>query len=432
MIERYNMEDVAKIWSEECKFSYYLQVEMALLESLERKNIAPTGTVQQFKNIKINLNRIHEIEKETHHDVIAFCSSIMEQVDTKASKYFHYGVTSSDIIDTAHSLMLRDSLLIIKKYINNVINELDQKIDENKNIICMGRSHGIFAEAMSLGQKFNSHREEFNRRLLELNLLIKGLTGKMTGAVGNYTVLNVEIEKQCLELLDLKRQTGPSQIIPRDQFAKIIQWGALLACAIERMATELRLLQHSDVNEIAEGFALKQKGSSTMPHKKNPISAENICGLARVIKSHQNIALENCNLWHERDISHSSAERMMLPDHFGLLAYTLNRSANTLRNLVINTEHIENKVRKSYQIYSSFLLHDLIRNTELTRDECYRIIQNSFFESHDIESLTEQLQQKCAHHKLEWNFGPLISFQTLKERYIEQFTSTLYQSDQPD
>lgn len=377
MIPRYEVKEIAQIWKEDSKYHYFLKVEMALLKVLEKKKIIPR-IGPTFNKVKINLPRIHEIEATVHHDVIAFCSSITEQVGDKG-KFFHYGCTSSDIIDTALSLQMRDSLIIEIEALKNLKEQLWKKAKSSKYVFTLGRSHGMFAEPMSFGFKFLSYVSEFSRRLSELEDFEKTLSGKMSGAVGNYTVISPAIETEVLNYLKLRTEPLSTQVIPRDHLRKLASIQAGIADALERLAIEIRHLHRSDVNEVVEGFKSGQKGSSTMPHKKNPISSENISGLARVIRSHTLIAHENTLLWHERDISHSSSERMWLPDNFGLCVYALKRASKMIHELHLNTDKIELRAQNEFVSASSYLLHKLLLDFKGTREELYAIIQAASF-----------------------------------------------------
>ena len=308
MIPRYDKEEISSLWSLQVKYETFLEVELAILKAQEGSKI-PEGISDQIaKTAKINTKRINEIEKTVKHDVIAFCTSITEQLPTEVGKYFHFGVTSSDIIDTAQTLEIKRSLeFIINKY-EDMLEALLKRAEEEKGTLCMGRSHGMFAEPMSLGQKLLGHYCEFKRRFVELKDYYENeLTAQFSGAVGNYTLLSPELEEKAANILGLKVETLATQVIPRDRVAKLVSINALFASALERFCVELRHLHHSDLDELHEGFTKGQKGSSIMPHKKNPISAENLTGMARVLRSHLSMALENIVLWHERDISHSSA-----------------------------------------------------------------------------------------------------------------------------
>jgi len=383
VIPRYEKKDASFIWSDEYKFKTFLDVELELLSVLEEDKVIPTGVAKTIRDsAKIKPERINEIELTTRHDVIAFCTSITEQVPSDIGKYFHYGVTSSDIIDSGLTLQIKASLDLVFSYYDQFLIALKNRAIETKDVMTLGRSHGIYAEPMSFGQKLLGHYSEFKRRYDDLKAFYENeLTIQLSGAVGNYTILNPSIEERVAKKLGLKVEPISTQVIPRDRIAKLISNTSMIANAIERLAVEIRHLHHSDVREVAEGFAKGQKGSSTMPHKKNPISGENLTGLARYLRSHLNMALENSILWHERDISHSSAERLYLPDHFGILCYALDRFTSTINNLEIDTEYIEQKVMSHAHYLSSYYLHHLISDIKgITREELYAIVQKVSFD----------------------------------------------------
>ncbi|MAX66246.1 MAG: adenylosuccinate lyase [Bacteriovoracaceae bacterium] len=419
MIERYDCPEISDIWNEYNKFKTYLDVELALTKALEGKRIPQGVSTTIMEKAKIDPKRINEIEKTTRHDVIAFCTSITENLPKDISKYFHFGCTSSDIIDTATTLQIKKSALLIHKQLKAVCSTLLSKAEETKHIICMGRSHGMNAEPMSFGLKFLSAFAEFSRRYRELDYYIeKDLTGQLSGAVGNYTVITPEIEKEAIESLGLNVEPVSTQIIPRDRILKLISITAQIASAIERLVTEIRHLHHSDLNEVYEGFSKGQKGSSTMPHKKNPISSENLTGMARVIRSHLTIAHENNTLWHERDISHSSAERMFLPDNLGLTFYSLRRLNSTIQNLVINQEVIQNKVFNDFRYLSSYVLHRLIEENRYTREEIYQLVQESSFTSKDINEFKEKLEKSPLTSDTDLSFLSALDDTQLRNIYL--------------
>ncbi|MFA7613092.1 MAG: adenylosuccinate lyase [Candidatus Caldatribacteriota bacterium] len=393
MINRYKIDEIAQIWTDTSKFSYFLKVELALLEALSEAKEIPADTSKKYQKVKINLDRIEELEKTVHHDVIAFTTSITEQVEPDAAKYFHFGCTSSDIIDTALSLQLKDSLSIELQDLEALVQSLWKKALATKYLFTLGRSHGMFAEPMSFGTKFLSFVCELVRRKNELIAFQDNLTGQMSGAVGNYTVLTPEIEKAVMKRLQLKVEPLSTQIIPRDYLATLANIQSGIANALERLAIEIRHLHRSDVAEVVEGFRPGQKGSSTMPHKKNPIASENISGLARVIRSHKNIADENTLLWHERDISHSSAERMWLPDNFGLTCYSLRRATKMIDNLYVNEEVITKKTQEEFATLSSYVLHTLIKNVNQSREEIYSKVQKASFESKTKDEFCQKLSE---------------------------------------
>ncbi len=420
MIPRYELTEMSSLWSEEKKFSYFLKVELALLDVLEEFNVIPT-VKSNFSQVKINVQKIHDIEKTVHHDVIAFCSSITQQVPPEAGKFFHFGCTSSDIIDTALSLQIRDSLLIEIDALKKLVNVLWKRALETKTLFTLGRSHGMWAEPMCFGFKFLSYVCEFSRRFKELEDFENSLTGKMSGAVGNYTVLSPEIEEKVLENLGLEVEVLSTQVIPRDHLVKLASLQSGIADALERMAIEIRHLHRSEVGEVIEGFKPGQKGSSTMPHKKNPISSENISGLARVIRSHEAIAHENTLLWHERDISHSSAERLWLPDSFGLTVYCLRRATQMVTDLHLDEQKITQRLSESFTSSSSAILHQLLPYFHGSRDELYSIIQTASFKAQSaLEFKTILTQGLAPFHILEKN---LQLDQTLDKIYGKNVTA---------
>lgn len=404
MIPRYDVPEVSKIWSDENKYRIYLEVELALLETLEEhfpdKIPAGTAKITRDKSV-VNPARVDEIEKETKHDVIAFCTSITENLTPEQGRFFHFGVTSSDIIDTSFILMLKESTELIIKDLESVIDAIYQQAKKHKDTLAMGRSHGIYAEPLSFGQKLLGHGFEFKRRLKEIkDFYDNDFTGQLSGAVGNYTILSKEVEKSALQKLGLKPEPLSTQVIPRDRIAKLISINSLIATAIERLAVEIRHLHRTEVGELFEGFSKGQKGSSTMPHKKNPISGENLTGIARTLRSHMALAMENCILWHERDISHSSAERMFLPDNTGLLVYGLRRLRSTVENLVIKKEVVEQRVEENFVYLSSYYLHQMILQLSVSREDCYVIVQQAAFNAKNGQEFYELIKEECKKREL--------------------------------
>ncbi|MBT7611116.1 MAG: adenylosuccinate lyase [Bacteriovoracaceae bacterium] len=381
MIPRYEKKEISSIFTDQHKFETYLNIEMAILKSLEGSKV-PTGISEKIAaKAVINPERIIEIENTVKHDVIAFCTSITENLDPEVAKYFHFGVTSSDIIDSSLTLQIKEGLEIIIISYRRLLKALYNRATEMKGVVCIGRSHGMYAEPMSFGQKLLGHYNEFARRYQDLVSFYESeLTIQFSGAVGNYTIVNPEAEAMAAKILGVKVEPLSTQVIPRDRIAKLTQINSLVGCAIERLCVEIRHLHRSDVNELHEGFSKGQKGSSIMPHKKNPISGENLTGIARVLRSHAKIAEENIMLWHERDISHSSAERLFLPDNLGLMLYGVERLTKTVNNLEFHKEVIENRVNENFTYLSSYYLHHLIQKTDFRREELYEILQKSSFE----------------------------------------------------
>lgn len=424
MVPRYEQKDITAVWSDEAKYGFFLEVELALLETLESFGKIPKQNAAQAirSKAKINVARVNEIEATTQHDVIAFCSSITEQVPAEIGKWFHFGCTSSDVIDTALALQLKKSLELILPEYKTVLGLLRDKAEQYKTLLTIGRSHGMYAEPMSFGQKFLLAYAEFSRRYQELTDFHQNeLTGKMSGAVGNYTVLTPAMEADLMKRIGLKAEPVSTQIVPRDRLAKLVSIAGLFAGALERFEIEIRHLHRSDVAEVAEGFAPGQKGSSTMPHKKNPIAAENLSGVARLLRSHLLVAHENILLWHERDISHSSAERLYLPDMFGLMQYALRRLQRQLKNLEVNEARIREKAEGAFQSLSSFYLHALLPEWKGTREELYAVIQAAAFGSKRAAEFQAKLAQATP---------GVPQVKSLDEVYLKNVNETYQRVDQ--
>ena len=377
MIERYSREEIKKIWDLEQKFDYYLKVELAVCEAYSKLGQIPISALTEIKNkASFSIERIDEIEREVKHDVIAFLTNVNENVGPECAKYIHMGLTSSDVIDTAFALQIKESSQIILNGLTNLINIIKIKALEHKNTICVGRSHGVHAEVMTFGFKLLNWLDVFERAKNNFNKVLDEISvGQISGPVGTYSNLPLDVEKLTCEILKLKPARISTQIISRDRHARFMSELSLIASAIEQFATEIRHLQKTEVRELEEGFGLNQKGSSAMPHKKNPVLCENLCGLARVVRSNMLTAFENINLWHERDISHSSAERIIFPDSLILVDFMINRFANVVENLVVHDDNmIKNANLYGGVIYSQKVLLKLIEKG-LKREDAYRIVQ---------------------------------------------------------
>lgn len=378
MIERYSREEMKKIWDLQSKFQYYLDVEIAVAQAYAQLGEFPKNAIDELaKKAKFDLKRIDEIEAEVRHDVIAFLTCVNESLGDLA-KYMHVGMTSSDVIDTAFALQIQDSGKIIKKDLDDTIQSLKELAIKHKNTVCIGRSHGIHAEVMTFGAKICSwidilerQRENFIHALEQIRV------GQISGPVGTYSNISPEVEKVTCENLGLKPARISTQIIARDYHAYFMQSLALIASVIEQFATEIRHLQRTEVLEVEEGFGKNQKGSSAMPHKKNPVLSENLCGLARVVRANSLVALENIPLWHERDISHSSAERIIFPDSLTLVDFMLNRFNSVIQNLVVHEKNmLKNTDKFGGIVFSQKVLLKLVEKG-LTREEAYRLVQRN-------------------------------------------------------
>lgn len=379
MIDRYSRPELKNIWDLESKFDYYLKVELAVCEAYAELGYIPQEVIPKLhKKAKFSIARIDKIESEVHHDVIAFLTNVNENLGKELSKYMHVGMTSSDVIDTAFALQIQDSSNIIQKEFETLLNTVKKLATKHKETICIGRSHGVHAEVTTFGIKmlnFYDILERAYNNFLSAKEEIR--VGKISGPVGTYSNLPIQLEPIACEKLGLKPARISTQIIARDYHARFMQSLGLVATIIEQIATEIRHLQRTEVREVEEGFGKKQKGSSAMPHKKNPVLSENLCGLARVVRNNVNTAMENIVLWHERDISHSSAERIIFPDSLTLIDFMIVRLNNLLSNLVVKEENMaENSNLFGGIVYSQRVMLELIENG-LTREEAYRIVQRN-------------------------------------------------------
>ncbi len=376
MIERYTRKELGDIWSLENKFRKWLDVELAVCEAWHELGHIPFSEMEEIrKKADFDVERILEIEQTTKHDVIAFLTSVEEKVGD-ASRYIHLGCTSSDIVDTANSLLLKEAGEIILKDLENLLSLLKEMSFKYKSLVVMGRTHGVHAEPTSFGLKLATFYAEFERQKNRWEQALKEIcVGKISGAVGTYAHLLPEVEEIACNILGLIPDTISTQIIQRDRYAFYFSVLAQIGGSIERLALELRHLQRTEVLEVEEGFSKGQKGSSAMPHKKNPISAENLCGLARLVRTNSIAALENMALWHERDISHSSVERVIMPDSTILIDYMLNRLISILKNLKINRENMERNLHSSFGLFFSQRLLIALIEKGLKRQQAYEMVQ---------------------------------------------------------
>lgn len=378
MIERYAREEMKKIWDLQSKFRYYLNVEIAVAEAYAELGTFPKDDVEELKKkAKFDLKRIDEIEAEVRHDVIAFLTCVNESLGDLA-KYMHVGMTSSDVIDTAFALQIQDSGKIIIKDLDETIQSLKELANKHRNTVCIGRSHGIHAEVMTFGVKICSWIDILERQRANfIHALDEIRVGQISGPVGTYSNIPPEVQQITCRNLGLRPARISTQIIARDYHAYFMQSLALIASVIEQFATEIRHLQRTEVLEVEEGFGKKQKGSSAMPHKKNPVLSENLCGLARVVRANSIVALENIPLWHERDISHSSAERIIFPDSLTLVDFMLSRFNSIVQNLNVHEKNmLKNTDKFGGIVFSQKVLLKLIEKG-LTREESYRLVQRN-------------------------------------------------------
>ena len=393
MIDRYSTPEMKTHFAEKVRFEYMLKVEIEVARVQSKMGIIPVKAYQNIaKKSKIDVSRILEIEKTTKHDVIAFVSQVAETVGD-SGKYIHFGLTSSDVLDTALSLQISEGLQIIIDEVQALKKVLKKLITKHQQTICAGRTHGIFAEITTFGFKLSGFLSEIIRaeqRIMTAQQQFR--ICKLSGAVGTSSAIPMELETQVAKGLKLQVEKFATQVIPRDRHAEVLISLALLGSAYERLAIELRHLQRSEVSEVIEGFTPGQKGSSAMPHKKNPISAENLTGLSRLLKGYAWTSLENIPLWHERDISHSSNERVIFADALTIAHYMTRRLEKLLEGLFVDTERMYNNTQMlGGVLYSSHLLLHLVEKHGLSREKAYELIQSL---SHNLlpgQSLKEEI-----------------------------------------
>ena len=430
MIERYTTKEMKELWSEERKYSVWLKVELSALQAQSDFGIVPEEIANEIiKKAKFDVKRILEIEEIVKHDVIAFTTSVSESIGD-LSQYFHYGLTSSDVVDTSLCYLTRISLSLIMDEVDVLLSVLKDKSFEHKKTIMVGRTHGVHAEPITLGLKFALYYDEMKRnkeRLKEASEVIS--VGKLSGAVGTYAHLSPEVEKRTLELLGLKSENISTQVIQRDRFAQVIFAIAITGATLEKIATEIRHLQKTEVREVEEPFSKGQKGSSAMPHKRNPVGCENITGLARLLRGYLIPSLENIPLWHERDISHSSVERVIIPDATTVLHYILRRMKNILSGLIVYPKNMERNLNKTNGLLYSQKVLLALTKSGMSREDAYSIVQNSAMkcweEERDfLEILWEnpQIREKFTKERLKGLFNPedyLKEIDTIYKRVFE-------------
>ncbi|MEK6774142.1 MAG: adenylosuccinate lyase [Bdellovibrionota bacterium] len=376
MIERYTRPEMGILWDLDHKFGKMLEVEMAVAEVQAGMKIIPRAAAKAIRKLgKFNIKRINEIERQTKHDVIAFVSNVAENVGSHG-KYIHYGMTSSDVLDTAFSLQVKEAGIVLLKSIGRLEAVLKKTCRAHVDTLCAGRTHGMFAEPTTFGLKMAGFLAELKRNHIRVRQALDQLMiCKLSGAVGTYSAQSPEVELKVARKLGLKPEVIATQVVPRDRHAEMIFSLASLGAGLERLAIELRHLQRSEVSEVTEGFSKGQKGSSAMPHKKNPISAENITGAARLLRGYAFSSFENVALWHERDISHSAVERVIFPDAFIIADYSIQRMALLLEGLEVNKKRmLENIDMSQGQLFSSHVLLALV-SKGWSRENAYTHVQ---------------------------------------------------------
>jgi len=376
LIPRYTRAEMGRIWSEENRFRTWLAVEVAATETLAEAGLVPKDAARAIREkADFSLERIHAIEAEVRHDVIAFTTAVAEIVGPEA-RWFHYGLTSNDVVDTAQALLIGQASRIILQDLRNLIEVLQRRAFEFKDTPMVGRTHGVHAEPITFGLKLANWYDEAQRDLARFQRAAEEMrVGKFSGAVGNFAHLSPELEEKICARLGLKAAPITSQVIQRDLHANYVATLAVVACTLDKIATEIRHLQRTEVREAEEYFSEKQKGSSAMPHKRNPVTCEQISGLARVVRANAQAAFENVALWHERDISHSSVERIILPDSTTLLDYMLAKTTSLVDTMLVYPERmLQNLESSGGLVFSGQLLLDLVEHG-VSREEAYRMVQ---------------------------------------------------------
>lgn len=376
MIERYSRKAMSEIWKAESRFYFMLKVEQAVAEVQGELGIIPKSSAQAIVGkAKFSYKNVLKREQSSRHDVTAFVDEVADHLGSHGA-YFHYGLTSSDVLDTALSLQIKESAKLLEVSFKSLKKVLKTLVHKHKRDFCAGRTHGIHAEPTTFGFKILGHLAELVRAESSFKKVVSDCSvGKLSGAVGVYSSLPPQVESKVCKKLGLKPETLATQVIPRDRLARLVFSLSLVGAFIERLAVELRHLQRTEVAEVTEAFYKGQAGSSAMPHKKNPISAENLTGVSRLLRSYVSPALENISLWHERDISHSSAERIILPDAFILLDYALVRLEDLLKSLQVNTDKMKENLEFSRGLlYSSQVLNALVKKG-LPRNKAYPLVQ---------------------------------------------------------
>lgn len=394
MLDRYSRPAMREIWSLQNQYQTWLDVEIAIDEAWSKLGEIPAEDVEKIRqNATFDVARIEEIEAVTHHDIVAFTRTVSESLGAE-KKWIHFGVTSTDVVDTAYGVRLKQANAILEQDLEKFIAVLKKKAIEHRDTVMIGRTHGVQAEPTTFGLKIARFYSEMERNLVRFKTAARGVeAGKISGAVGTFANIPPEIEQYVCERLGLHAQEISSQVLPRDLHADYMATLALIASSMEGFAVEIRSLQRSEIHEVEEKFAKGQKGSSAMPHKRNPIGSENICGLARVVRGQMLTAYENIPLWHERDISHSSAERMILPDSTSLLDYMLNRFMKIIDTLTVFPERMKANMDLTYGlIYSQRVLLKLIE-TGMARETAYDLVQpltaRSWDEGRSFKGLVE-------------------------------------------
>ena len=376
MIKRYSRPVMTELWEDKAKFNQWLKVELAVCEVYYEQGMITQTEMEALRKASFNIDRIYEIEEDTKHDVVAFTRALSETLGEE-KRWIHYGLTSTDVVDTAQGLIIKEANKILRDDLDKLLSVLKKKALQYKNLACMGRTHGVHAEITSFGLKFALWVDELNRQINRFELASSELeVGKISGAVGNCLYTGVDLQDRVCEIIGLNKSMISTQVLQRDRHAYYLSVLALIGATCEKISLEFRHLQRTEVREVEEGFSSKQKGSSAMPHKRNPISFENICGLSRVLRGYMSTSFEDIALWHERDISHSSVERIILPDSTILLDYMLNRLTRLIDNLTVFEENVRRNIELTHGvIFAQRVMTYVIEHKNISREKAYDLIQ---------------------------------------------------------
>jgi adenylosuccinate lyase len=387
---------MARVWSDESRLARWLEVELAALEAWAELGAVPAGDVAEIRASAVppSAARVAELERETHHDVAAFVDAVAESLGP-AGRWFHHGLTSSDVVDTALALQVREAGELVLGGLERALEAVITRARQHRDDLCIGRTHGMHAEPTTFGLKLAAWAFELDRDRDRLRHALEGMrVGKLSGAVGTYAATGPELERLACERLGLEPAPASTQILQRDRHAELLAALALVAASLEKFATEIRHLSRTEVGEVAEPFGKRQKGSSAMPHKRNPVTAERICGLARVVRANALVGLENVALWHERDISHSSAERVVIPDSFLALDYMLDRFAWLVDGLTVLPERMRRNLEGGNGLFFSQRLLLALVESGLARDEAYRLVQRHALRASEEEQDFTELARR--------------------------------------
>ena len=394
MIDRYLNKDLEKIWSDQNKIDTWKIIQFYYVQTLEEENIAPNGLSEKIKSTTVLKEEVEEREAVTNHDLASFVDVLQEKIG-EDSNWIHYGLTSSDIVDTSNSLLITESIVVVENLVKELLTILETRAIQEKDTKIIGRTHGVFAEETFLGNIFGNWLLEIKRGLERLARAKENISvGKLSGPVGNYTVVSEDIEQKTLKKLGLQQEIFASQIVSRDRYAEVLSSIAILGSTFDRVATNIRSYQRSEISEMFEAFKDGQKGSSAMPHKKNPIASERISGLARILRGNIISGLENMVLWNERDISNSSVERIIFPDSFNIIAFISKELKNVIENLHINYEKINSNLELANSKLMSQKLLSFLVSQGIDRDSAYREIQKQLFDEVSFKELKDTINKK--------------------------------------